>query len=76
MGKNRTKGQFLFVLTFALTFILSLMGVHLIFNFQEVMSVGITYFLESFRFFVYIIMGFGYGFYKWSRNEKKYQSAA
>ena len=51
------------------------MTIHLILNFQAVTSVGITYFLEGIRPFLYTIMGFGYGFYKWRRNEKRYTTS-
>lgn len=70
--QERINGQLWFVGKFAISFILGLMTIHLLLNFKEVTSVGITYFLEGIRFFVYIVMGFGYGFYKWGRNEKNY----
>jgi len=73
--KTRTQGQGWFVSKFALTFILGLMTAHLLLNFNAVTSAGISYFLEGPRFIIYILFGFGYGFYKWSKKEKRYISS-
>ena len=73
--ETRTQGPIWFVSKFAFSFILGLMFIHLLLNFNAVTSAGITYFLEGPRVIGYAIFGFGYGFYKWSRNEKKYETA-
>jgi len=73
--KERTQGQLLFVGKSALTFILGMIAAHVVLNYNAVTSAGITYFLEGPRLIVYILIGFGYGFYKWRRNEKKYTTS-
>jgi len=74
-SKERTQGQLSFVSKFAFTFFLGLMVAHVLLNFNAVTSAGITYFLEGPRLIVYILIGFGYGFYKWRRNEKRYTTS-